>query len=106
MKVFAIILWVGVCIAVGVSVLILFGGMASATGAPQEAVVVSLAIAVSVIPYVFARSITEIAKMYDSGSQPSPPVSAPSPSSVVPPAPEYKYNYQKVKKEGSMLDLD
>jgi|GEM_PF-4946742 len=105
MKVLAIVLWVGVCGAVCISGLILLGGMTSANGAPQEAVVICLALAVAVIPYIFARAITEIAKMND-GAKSGPQASTQPASGPVPAASEYKYNYQKIKREGSMLDLD
>ena len=95
MKAFAIVMWVLVCLAVPISGLILFGGMASATGAPQEAVVVCLAMAVSVIPYVFARAITEIANLSSSVS----PRPAPTPNPAKP-----QFNYEK-KESTTFLDL-
>ncbi len=45
------------------SVIILISGMSSATGAPQEAVVVALALAASIIPYCFARALTELYRL-------------------------------------------
>ena len=44
----------------GVAIIIL--GFASAQGAPQEAVVAALGIACAVIPYCFARAVTELGK--------------------------------------------
>lgn len=61
MKVLLILLWIGVCIAVGLAALILVGGMSTANGAPQEAVVICLALAVAILPYVLTRAVEGIA---------------------------------------------
>ena len=61
MKPILILLWIAVCLAAGVATLILISGMAAASGAPQEAVVCALAVAVAVIPYVFTRAVEGIA---------------------------------------------
>lgn len=54
--------WIGVIAGVGLGGLILLGGMTSAQSAPQEAVVVSLSIACAVLPYCFARAVSEITR--------------------------------------------
>lgn len=54
--------WVVALLGVVVGVLILVGGIGSANGAPQEAVVVSLSIACAVLPYCLARAISELTK--------------------------------------------
>ncbi|MGE3466237.1 MAG: hypothetical protein AB7J13_04830 [Pyrinomonadaceae bacterium] len=97
MKSFATALWVMVLLAVPLSGLILFGGMATATGAPQEAVVICLALAVSILPYIFARAVTEIANLQPDArpkvkqeSQPKQPV-----------VPEPDYNYKKHRPDES-----
>jgi uncharacterized membrane protein len=60
MKILRTIVWLlpigGVCLA-GV---VLVGGFASASGAPQEAVVAALACALAILPYCLSRSISEI----------------------------------------------
>lgn len=99
MKVLALVMWILVCLAVPLAALILFGGMASATGAPQEAVVVCLAIAVAVIPYVFARAVTEIATL--TNDNPSKPTN-PQPPPRQPTEPEFNY---KKKESTAFLDL-
>lgn len=43
--------------------IILFMGMSSAQSAPQEAVIVALAIACAVLPYCFARAISELSRL-------------------------------------------
>lgn len=40
--------------------LVLISGLPSAEGAPQEAVVVALSATLAIIPYVFARAISEL----------------------------------------------
>lgn len=54
--------WVVALLGVILGVLILLAGMGSANGAHQEAVVVSLSIACAVLPYCFARAISELTK--------------------------------------------
>ena len=54
--------WVFVIGGVATGFVILIFGMAAAQSAPQEAVVVSLAIACAVLPYCFARAVTEITR--------------------------------------------
>ena len=93
MKTFATMLWVLVCLTVPLSGLILVGGMASATGAPQEAVVICLALAVCIIPYVFARAVTEIENLQDTSKRPVEKVV----SDHVPVRTNQKYNYEKSK---------
>jgi hypothetical protein len=61
MKSFLVLLWIGVCVSVGFGALILVGGMTSAKGAPQEAVVCALALCFAVLPYVFTRAVEGIA---------------------------------------------
>jgi hypothetical protein len=60
MKVVRTIVWIIPMIGVGLAAVILVSGMASATGAPQEAVVAALACAVAILPYCFTRSVSEI----------------------------------------------
>lgn len=60
MKVILVLLWIGVLFAAGLAALILLSGMSTASGAPQEAVVCALAVAVAVIPYVFTRAVEGI----------------------------------------------
>lgn len=56
-----------VCAAIGV--FILFVGVGSANGAPQEAAAAALAVAVVVIPYVVASTLqrARIVKMLEKG---------------------------------------
>lgn len=63
MKTFLILVWLLPIFGVAFGLLILVGGIASATGAPQEAVIISLALACAILPYCFARAITEIANV-------------------------------------------
>lgn len=60
MKVLVIICWIGVILGVGFGFLVLIGGMSTATGAPQEAVVICLALACAILPYCLARAMNEI----------------------------------------------
>lgn len=63
MKVLCILAWIGVfggCCLAGV---IILGGMSTAQSAPQEAVVICLALACAIIPYCFARGMTELYKI-------------------------------------------
>lgn len=60
MKVIAILLWLGTIGGVFLGTFILVTGLVSATGAPQEAVVCCLALACAILPYCFARAVTEI----------------------------------------------
>ncbi len=59
---FVKICWVLTTIATIVSVFVLFGGMAEANGAPQEAVAAAFAGAIVIIPYVFTRAMENLFK--------------------------------------------
>lgn len=48
--------WAITIVGVAIGLLILFGGMATAQSAPQESVVVALAVACAVLPYLFRSS--------------------------------------------------
>jgi len=61
-RIIRIICWLMVIGGVGGGGLILVTGMTAARSAPQEAVVVSLALACAILPYCFARAITEITR--------------------------------------------
>lgn len=52
--------WIVVLLAACLAAILLVFGMASAGSAPQQAVVASLAVAIIVIPYCFARAVTEL----------------------------------------------
>jgi hypothetical protein len=72
MKVVRTIVWIIPMIGVGLAAVILVSGMASATGAPQEAVVAALACAVAILPYCFTRSVSEILDTWTStGKRPT-----------------------------------
>jgi hypothetical protein len=49
--------WVCVALAAALAALVLVGGLATANGAPQQAAVAAVAVAIAVIPYIFARAI-------------------------------------------------
>ena len=57
-----IVVWIIAILGVGAGVLILVGGFATASGAPQEAVVAALACACAILPYCFARAVTELVR--------------------------------------------
>ncbi|MCU1290061.1 MAG: hypothetical protein JWN60_2290 [Acidobacteria bacterium] len=57
------LLWMGVIAGVVIGGFILIGGMSMATTAPQEAVVISLALACAILPYCFARAFTEMTNL-------------------------------------------
>jgi hypothetical protein len=60
MKVIVVLNWIGVMVGCIAGALVGVTGMATASSAPQEAVVVCLALACAVIPYCWARAWTEI----------------------------------------------
>lgn len=60
MKILVTLSWVGVLGGCGLGAFVLVTGMATATGAPQEAVVICLAMALAIIPYCGARALTTI----------------------------------------------
>jgi hypothetical protein len=62
MKVIIIISWIISLLGAGLGGIVLVGGLYSAQGAPQEAVVCALACACGILPYCFARAVTEIVK--------------------------------------------
>lgn len=57
--------WIIVIVAAGFAMLVLVGGMATATGAPQEAVVCALACAIVIIPYCAARAVAHMRRLND-----------------------------------------
>ena len=57
-----IISWIFVLLSVPTSALVILGGMGASQGAPQEAVVICLGLAIVIIPYCFARAISELSK--------------------------------------------
>lgn len=61
-RVIRIICWLIVIGGVAIGGLILFAGMSQAQSAPQEAVVITLALACAILPYCLARAITEITR--------------------------------------------
>jgi hypothetical protein len=61
--VFEGIAWSMVIFGAFVGTFILFTGMATATGAPQEAVVCALAVAVVVLPYCAARAVAHLRRL-------------------------------------------
>lgn len=60
MKGLLIFLWICVIGAAAFAALVLVAGLGTATGAPQEAVICALAVAIAVIPYVFTRAVEGI----------------------------------------------
>jgi hypothetical protein len=40
-----------------IATIVLIGGLAKATGSPQEAAVAAIAVAIAVLPYIFARCV-------------------------------------------------
>lgn len=60
MQIIIIIAWIISLLGVGLGGLVLIGGFSMASGAPQEAVVCALACACAILPYCFARAITEL----------------------------------------------
>lgn len=60
MRVIIALAWVFSLLASMASCGVLVGGMSVATGAPQEAVFVALALFVAVVPYCFARALSEL----------------------------------------------
>ena len=65
MKLLRILVWLIPVGGAALATFILFTGFASATGAPQEAVVAALACAVAILPYVFTRGLSEIFALLD-----------------------------------------
>ncbi|HEY0658047.1 MAG TPA: hypothetical protein VGD05_06220 [Pyrinomonadaceae bacterium] len=63
MKVVLILAWLAAIGGVAFGLLILVGGMTTAQGAPQEAVVICLALACAILPYCAARALTEISNI-------------------------------------------
>ena len=55
-------LWVLTCIGGIVGALLLFTGLTESNGAPQEAAVAAVSIALVVIPYCVARAASELGK--------------------------------------------
>jgi uncharacterized membrane protein YvbJ len=55
-----IVVWIIPILGAGAGGLVLVAGMTTAGSAPQEAVVCALACAIAIIPYVFARAVSEI----------------------------------------------
>jgi hypothetical protein len=101
MKIILTLLWIGVCISVALGALILGGGMMSATGAPQEAVVCCLALCFAVLPYVFTRAVEGIALAGSDRSAPAELSSAQRTSHPLSPTPEPsapQYNFTKLEK--------
>ena len=54
------VVWVIALISSILGCLAFVGGVVSATGAPQEAAAAGIALCLAVIPYVFARAISEL----------------------------------------------
>jgi len=79
MKVIACVSWIGVLIGCVVGAVIGVTGMMVATGAPQEAVVICLALACAVIPYCWAKAWTELHNLESQERKP-------------------KFNYQSIPK--------
>jgi len=52
--------WIATILAAVLGGLLFVAGVASATGAPQEAAAAGMALCVTVILYVFARALTEL----------------------------------------------
>ncbi len=63
MKVFLTLVWTLVLGGVILGAIILITGMTAAASAPQEAVIISLALACAILPYCFARALTQIANV-------------------------------------------
>lgn len=61
MKSFAAFCWVItlICCCIGTFVVVL--GLLSAHGAPQEAAVAGIGLAIAAIPYIFSRAVSELA---------------------------------------------
>lgn len=68
MKVIQMLSWIGVIAGCLLGGLVAATGLLSASGAPQEAVVLCLALALAIIPYCWARAWKEIANI----DQPKP----------------------------------
>ena len=62
MKYLKMLCWLFVMICSIVAGLVAIAGVSSAQGAPQEAAVMAAAIGIAVIPYCFARALSEIGK--------------------------------------------
>jgi hypothetical protein len=93
MKSLIILAWVGVILGCVAAVFVGVTGMAAANGAPQEAVVLCLALALAVIPYCGARALTEICHVSDDDKPaPSEPPEAASPEAK----PKSGYNYESI----------
>ena len=60
MKVIAYLSWILVILGCATAVFVGAMGLSAASGAPQEAVVICLALACAIIPYCWARAWTEI----------------------------------------------
>ncbi len=103
MKIILGILWIGVGVSVCIAAVILVGGMATAGGAPQEAVVCALAVAVAVLPYVFTRAVEGFFVVCDM-SRKVEIEAPPPPAAKVQPAPTY--NYEKARKNETITRLD
>lgn len=56
------LLWILTCIGAILGALLLFSGLNDANGAPQEAAVAAVAIALAVIPYCLARAASELSR--------------------------------------------
>jgi hypothetical protein len=57
--------WVIVIVAAALAAVVLIAGMATATGAPQEAVVCALACAIVILPYCAARGVAHLRRLDD-----------------------------------------
>lgn len=91
MKVIRTIIWLLPIAGVRLAAIVLVGGMATASGAPQEAVVTALACALAILPYCLSRSLSEIMDTW----QPSSFIEHMKPPQMRP---------RKIKKSRSWLD--
>ena len=59
-NVFEMLCWIACLISVPVAGFVIFTGLAASQGAPQEAVVICLGLAIVILPYCFSRAVSEL----------------------------------------------